>query len=127
MDMRGHFVFCLSGTKSWKQFYGNSGIETRLCFADMDISDNIQVSAPSPGNFVFFNMHIWTAHFNPWKYTLPKFTAKNLITRIYEVNEESLWRKALHSGASILATNKVSNHPWAKVADIPFASKMMNL
>ena len=125
--MRGKFVFCLSGTESWKQNYANSTIQDRLCFSDKDVSDNNNdIPIPSTGNFVFFNMHIWTDHYNTWKNTLPKYARKNLITRVYEVDAEPLWNKALDAGASVLATNKISNDPWAKVGNTPFAQRKVN-
>ena len=51
------------------------------------------------------------------------FAAKNLITRVYEADGESLWNRALDAGASILATNKVSDYGWARVGNTPFVMR----
>ena len=122
--MKGKFVFCLSGTKSWKAFYADSGIRDRLCFSDMDVDDNTSNPfVPVKGNIVIFNMHIWTADFNTWKNTLPLYFNRNLLTRVYEADGDALWNKALTRSASVLATNKVSGHSWAKVGATPFAKR----
>ena len=55
------------------------------------------------GNFIFFNMNIFGDHHAIWKKMLPLFMNKNLITRVYEANNGSLWKKALHAGASVIA------------------------
>lgn len=122
--MKGKFIFCLSGTKSWKTFYANSGIRDRLCFSDMDIDDdNSNPFVPAKGNIVIFNMHIWTDNFNTWKNTLPLYFNRNLLTRVYEADGEALWNKAQTRSASIIATNKVSGKSWAKVGSTAFAKR----
>ena len=122
--MKGKFLFCLSGTKSWKTFYADSGIRDRLCFSDMDIGDNdSNPFVPAKGNIVIFNMHIWTDHFNTWKNTLPLYFNRNLLTRVYEADGEALWNKAQTRSATVIATNKVSGKSWAKVGSTSFAKR----
>ena len=122
--MKGKFIFCLSGTASWKTFYANSGIGDRLCFSDMDIDDDDTTPfLPSRGNIVIFNMHIWTANFNTWKNTLPLYFNRNLLTRVYEADGEALWNKAQTRSATVIATNKVSGKSWAKVGSAAFAKR----
>jgi hypothetical protein len=124
-SMSGKFIFCLSGTTAWKNYYASASIKSRLCFSDKDVDDDDDnIVVPPRGNFVFFNMHIWSAHYSTWKNTLPLFFAQKLITRVYEADGESLWNKALNVGASLLATNKVSGKSWAKVSSTsPFAQR----
>jgi Phosphoinositide phospholipase C, Ca2+-dependent len=126
-SMKGSFVFCLSGTADWKNVYARSNIQSRLCFSDVDIDDdNDNIVVPARGDFIFFNMNIHSNNYSTWKKTLPLFLNKNLITRVYEADRESLWNKALHAGASILATNKVTGKPWAKVGNTPFIKRKIS-
>ena len=123
-DMKGKFIFCLSGTSSWKNFYANTAIRSRLCFSDMDIDDNDNNPfVPLRGNIVVFNMHIYSDDFSTWENTLPLYMNKNLITRVYEANKKSLWNKALNASASIIATNEISGKPWAKVGNTAFVTR----
>jgi hypothetical protein len=72
--MKGKFIFCLSGNKVWKSFYAASNIKSRPCFSDNDVDDDDpNIFTPIRGNFVFFNMNIWSANFPIWKNTLPLF------------------------------------------------------
>jgi len=125
--MKGKFVFCLSGTTAWKNKYANSDIKSRLCFSDKNVDDDdSNITIPSGGKFVFFNMHIWSDDYSTWKNTLPRFFARNLVTRVYVADGESLWNKALHASASILATNKVSGKVWAKVGNSAFTQRKVS-
>lgn len=125
--MKGKFIFCLSGNKDWKKFYAASNITSRLCFSDKDVDDDDpNIFIPVRGNIVFFNMHIWSANFPVWKNTLPLFLRRNLITRVYEVNKEPLWNKALHAAASAIATDQVSGKPWAKVGNTAFVKRKVS-
>jgi hypothetical protein len=120
--MKDKFIFCLSGTDEWKNFYASLDPINRLCFCDKDFDDDDNnVSAPLSGNFIFFNTHVYSNDYNTWKITIPKFKGRNLIVRAYEIDGEGLWHKAQSAGASVLATNKVSGAGWAKVGNSPFA------
>jgi hypothetical protein len=126
-DMRGKFIFCLSGTPAWKNFYATLDPSKQLCFVDKEVDDDDpNLVIPIRGNFVFFNMNIFTSNFPIWKNTLPLFLKKNLITRVYEVNKEPLWDKALHAAASAIATNQVSGKSWAKVGSSPFVKRKVS-
>jgi len=117
--MRGKFIFCLSGNKDWKSRYSKEQLlDNRYCFSDMDLPDNDPtLTPPSDGNIVFFNFHIFQSNKAIWKKIVPKFAEQNLITRAYEVNSESNWIACLEAKFNALATNKISNHSWAKVSD----------
>ena len=65
-------------------------------------------------NRVFFNFHIYHKDRN------------NVIIRAYEANSEDNWSDCLNSGCNIIATNKVSNHAWAKVGTSRFAKRKFN-
>jgi len=124
--MKGHFIFCLSGTKEWKENYAGIDIRKSLCFCDLDIDDNDNdPPVPIRGNIVIFNMHIWSDDFGTWKNTLPVFFNRNLLTRVYVADSSSLWNKALHRAASIIATNQVSGKSWAKVGSSAFSKRQV--
>lgn len=123
-DMRDKFIFCLSGTTEWKNYYASLNMHERLCFADQDFDDNDESFVPpSDGNFVFFNTNIFSDHHDTWKVTIPKFKPRHLIVRAYEIDGQQLWDRSLSAGVSILATNEVSGRSWAKVADAPFTQR----
>ena len=42
---------------------------------------------------------------------------KKMMIRVYNVNSESDWNKAIGMGANLLATDKVSDNSWAAVSD----------
>jgi hypothetical protein len=122
--LRGHFIFCLSGTEAWKNYYAQEPL-SRCCFSDQDFDDdNINATPPRTGNFVFFNTHIWSDHYNTWKVTIPRFKAANMIVRAYEVDGETLWSRAKAAGVSALATNMVSGRSWARVGDSAFDRRL---
>lgn len=117
--MKGKFIFCLSGNKAWKAEYAKHELLTqRLCFSDLDQSDNDDgVVPPEDGNIVFFNFNIFHAHRGVWMNTIPAFAKKNLIVRTYEANSENNWNDCVKSNVSAIATNKIKGAFWAKVSD----------
>jgi hypothetical protein len=117
--LKGKFIFCLSGNKGWKTEYTMHNLLTeRFCFSDSDKPDDDKsVAPPESGNFVFFNFHIFHDHRGVWMNTIPPFTNKNLIVRTYDVDSEDNWRSCLQANVSVISTNKISNHSWAKVSD----------
>lgn len=124
VNMKDKFIFCLSGTEAWKNFYASLDPHSRLCFCDQDFDDNnSSIFPPSSGNVIFFNTHLFSAHHDKWKITIPRFKAKNLIVRAYEIDGEALWQNSLSAGVSALATNMVSGRSWAKVANAPFVQR----
>ncbi len=118
IDMRGKFIFCLSGNEEWKTEYANNNIKKRYCFSDQNRSDNDpNVKPPVEGNFVFFNFHIYNSHKDVWMNTIPPFTDKRLITRTYLSNSEKNWNNCIEANVTAIATDKISNHDWAKVSN----------
>jgi hypothetical protein len=125
--MRGKFIFCLSGTPGWKAAYVSSTLANKLCFVDKDVyDDDPNPIVPIRGDFVFFNMNIFSSNFPIWKNTLPLFLKKNLITRVYEANKQFLWDKSLHAATSAIATDHVSGKSWAKVGNSPFVKRRVS-
>ena len=45
---------------------------------------------------------------------------RGFITRAYVANSVDLWDRLLAADVNILSTDKVRNHPWARVGDQPF-------
>lgn len=112
--IRKKFIFCLSGTESWKKTYANQNPAERLCFADCTDDKNLGTSR------VVYNVK--AGHEN--QTVLNNLKARNVIIRVYDTNSEKDWNNAIKAGANMLATDKVSNHDWAEVAnDAPFAPR----
>jgi hypothetical protein len=83
--------------------------------SDTDTND------PESDFCVFFNYNLFFKNRNRWKAVFQRLAgSRKAIVRGYVLNGESLWNVALESGCHILATDKISNHPWAKVGDSPF-------
>jgi Phosphoinositide phospholipase C, Ca2+-dependent len=120
--VQGKFILCISGNAIWKEFYAETGdVRGRLCFADVDVSDNL--ASFNSGLFEFrviANINLFSAHAKRWKVLIPLLRQKQILVRTYVLNSLSLWNAALDAGANILATDKVSNQPWATVGSGPF-------
>ena len=74
--MKGKFIFCLSGTDSWKNYYATMDIHDvkRNCFVDSDISaSSPNATPPEAGSIVFFNFHIYQEDVSAWRVSIPKF------------------------------------------------------
>lgn len=111
-NMKGKFIFCLSGNKSWKKEYAKE-VRHRFCFSDTeDINTNDL-------NIVFFNADIsdfYFTLFNPEKKRgLIELQLKNFITRGYGANTKDFWNLAKSLNFSVIATNAVRDHEWAEI------------
>lgn len=116
--LKGKFIFCLSGNKHWKSEYARTNLNIRYCFSDQDFSDSDrELHPPSKGNIVFFNFHIFNKDRGVWMDTIPLFAQKKLITRTWKTNSKDDWDDAIKAKVSALATDKISNHDWAKVSN----------
>jgi hypothetical protein len=124
-ELKGKFIFCLSGNKDWKSEYPRHDLWDRYCFSDSDKSDsNDEVAPPSDGDIIFFNFHIHDSNNGTWVNTIPAFGQKNLITRAYVVNSERNWDNCLRAKVSAIATDKINDYEWAYVDDDdPFLEK----
>jgi len=125
-QMRGKVIFCLTGNPDWKREYADAAdlLTKRLCFSD---NGSEEENPPEKGNRVFFNFD--TKKKDKWQDIVKKYSKKNLITRVYEVNDADLWEKALNSTFSAIATNKIRNNKWAYVSNEgqPYVKKMIDL
>ncbi|MFD2601977.1 Ca2+-dependent phosphoinositide-specific phospholipase C [Flavobacterium suzhouense] len=111
-DMRGKFIFCLSGNKDWKTEYAK-GVRQRFCFSD---TGNLPSTDP---NIVFFNAEV-SGFIFPFinarmQQGLIDLQFKNFITRGYGANDATLWNLAKNLNFSEIATNAVRNHEWAEI------------
>jgi hypothetical protein len=120
-DLRGKFLFCLSGTDAWKQFYAEKDPTIRLCFADVDVKDTAETNPIHKGNRAIANVHLYSDDYSHWKKLVPSLREAALLVRGYVLNSDSLWDKAQGAGVNILATDKVSDYDWARVGNAPFA------
>jgi len=117
-ELKGKFIFCLSGNKDWKAKYAATNPQQRYCFSDHDESDSDKnLKPPTSGNIVFFNFHIYDKDSSTWLKTIPPFATEKLITRVYIANSEDNWNNSIRANVSAIATDKVSNYSWCKVSD----------
>lgn len=117
-ELKGKFIICLTGDSNAKATYANTLPKERLCFADKDANLDIE---PKDSNRVFFNFHIYHDERDKWIETIKKCAGKpNKIIRTYIANSKENWVDCLSSGCNLIATDKISNHTWAKVGNNPF-------
>ena len=117
-ELRGRFILVLSGDEPTKASYASSSRERR-CFADLRVRDGDPLPSLAEGDRVFFNLNAtetWA-----WSDRLRWFARqRGFITRAYVANSVDLWDRLLAADVNILSTDKVRNHPWARVGDQPF-------
>ena len=121
-ELKGKFIFCLSGNEAWKSLYADKMTEESLCFADFDVSDDksFEVLEPTlPTDRIVLNMH-WKDESDKWEASTKELLALGYLTRAYLFNSESIWSKGKKASINILATDKVRNHEWACVGSEPF-------
>lgn len=118
-ELKGKFIVCVTGNEKDKGTYARTGARQRLCFADKDTDVD---ETPSDDNRVFFNFHIYHSNRSKWMATFKACADKpNVIVRAYEADSEDNWNDCIDSGCNLIATNKISNHRWAKVGAQRFA------
>ncbi|MGD9705175.1 MAG: Ca2+-dependent phosphoinositide-specific phospholipase C [Acidimicrobiia bacterium] len=117
-ELRDRFILVLSGDEPTKASYASSSRD-RLCFADQRLRDGDPLPSLTEGDRVFFNLNAtedWA-----WSDPLHWFAGQQgFITRAYVANSADLWDRLLAADVNILSTDKVRNHPWARVGDQPF-------
>ena len=117
-ELRGRFILVLSGDEQTKASYARSS-RGRLCFADQRLRESDQLPSVASGNRVFFNLNAtedWS-----WGDRLQWFAQQpGFVTRAYVANSAELWNRLLAADVNMLTTDKVRNHPWARVGDQPF-------
>jgi hypothetical protein len=124
-ECRGRFIFCLSGTESWKAFYAGEQPFERLCFADVDVADDDRDVRPLTGHRAIANMHVFSDDFDVWRTSVRTFREARQIVRAYEFNSSGIWSKGMAAGVNVLATDQVRGHGWAGVGPEPFAMLQM--
>jgi hypothetical protein len=119
--LEGKFLFVLTGNEVWKKFYASDNKARRLCFADVDVSDDDKnAGPPQTGDRAIFNFNLYTDHESTWKVVVPRYRAAHCLVRGYVLNGEDLWNTAKTTGVNMLATDKIRGHSWAYVGDAPF-------
>jgi hypothetical protein len=117
-ELRGRFILVLSGDEPTKASYARSA-RGRLCFADQRLREGDQLPSVTSGDRVFFNLNAtedWS-----WGDRLQWFARQpGFVTRAYVANSADLWNQLLAADVNMLTTDKVRNHPWARVGDQPF-------
>jgi Phosphoinositide phospholipase C, Ca2+-dependent len=120
-DLKGQFLFCLSGNEKWKSLYADCNTDERLCFADLDIDVLMPFAPTISGNRAIMTLHLYSDQYGIWAPIVAGLRAQSLIVRGWVVNSEELWKKAQGGGVNALATDKISNYDWAHVGSEPFA------
>lgn len=123
-ELKGRFVFCLSGTEAWKRRYAELESAASLCFADFDVADDRsyeQLAPTLPKDRVFLNMHVFSADYGEWKVSVPRLGKDGYIVRAYVLDAKGIWDKAMSAGANVLSTDRVRGRTWARVGPEPFA------
>jgi hypothetical protein len=115
-QMQGRVIFCISGTESWKSFYAGLSPATRLCFADLDFSDDSnELKRPADGNRIVANLNLFADHFAHWKPATEQLHELGFLVRGYVINDAKLWQFARQSSVNILATDQVRGTTFASV------------
>lgn len=96
-DLRGHFVFCLSGAGERKMRYARHLSRARLCFADYPGSRG----APRKGHRVFANLFVEAGGY-------PENLARvkrhpGFVARGYNIVHRRTWDLSIEGGANILS------------------------
>jgi hypothetical protein len=120
-DLRGKFIFCLSGTEEWKSTYAVTDPRQRLCFADFGVDDDDTETPVTGGPRAVANLHLSSDDYSRWKQLVPSLRAQRLLVRAYVLNSDGIWDKAQGAGVNVLSTDKVSDYEWAMVGTEPFA------
>lgn len=122
-ELKGKFMFILSGNETWKSYYAEQLTPCNLLFSDKEFSDNdTSLTPPESGNRIIFNFKLYAEHFSVWQNTIPPFRQANFLTRMYTANDETLWNLSKQAGINIIATDKIVNSTWAEVGGgYPFA------
>jgi hypothetical protein len=116
--LRGKFVLCLSGNKKWKEHYANHKPRSRLCFADIDVSDDVEFkSITRKGHRVVANYNLSPQHFDLWQLSVAQFRRVGWLVRGYDLNSEKVYSQALSAGVNNLATDKITGQPWTQVGN----------
>lgn len=127
-ELKGRFVFCLSGKTKWKEWYGSD--DGNLCFTDTKLSHPDDVDSRQYGS-IFFNLNweVWHRGIGDnqdfvrkkWVAALEELASDpRIVTRAHGLNDDDSWISARRSGINLLATDKVKRHKWAKVGNQPF-------
>jgi hypothetical protein len=101
-----------------RRAYLSQDTKKRLAFVDIDqrtAGNDLNKPAYKNGNRVFINIDFGSPG---WcELALKAQAAGGFATRTYTLNNERDWNEARRAAINILATDKVSNHKWAKVDD----------
>jgi len=134
-DLRGKFLFVLSGTEKRKQVYARDPAR-RLCFADRLLKPFDPEPATTQGNRIFLNFAMSDLDEVEDLSLDPKFDAQKYnrvfarivnetryVTRGFGLNNRERWRRSGRLGVNIRATNEAAGAAWAKVAATPLARR----
>ncbi len=127
VDLRGRFVFCLSGKEAFKSSYSRK--PERLCFADR-AHNRVSLERADFANNSRIFVNLQRQH---WQRTrsgsqLPDGYVSSLlpggyVSRIYLVRRRSQWKEFIRLGVNILAADKISAKWGTFESPHPFSKK----
>jgi len=133
-QLKGRFIFCLSGNETRKSFYANRYPAKRLCFADKS-GDMKKLTTVGDKSRIFFNFKLSESYFRGARHEeVPTGTRTDkleesirrlrthggLVLRGYDLNSEYAWKNARKLGVNLMSTDKVRKYSWASVGKSPF-------
>lgn len=134
-EMRGKFLFALSGAESRKQQYTSDPFR-RVCFADRKIGPGSPLPSPHQGNRVFLNFNLGQLgqldvsdiEGGPDLDTFDRYfdhivNGTQFVTRGYGLNTAKSWERAGRLGVNARATDALVDKGWSRVGDGPFARR----
>jgi hypothetical protein len=132
-DLMGRFILCFSGEDSseivldHKKTYATTDAHKRLAFVDADMrhayitgtdAGYIENEYYQEGWRVFINLQ----RGRPGWLLLGKRAQEvgGFVTRVWKCNTEESWEDAVSAGINVISTDRLRDHPWARVGKEPY-------
>jgi hypothetical protein len=137
-ELRGKFIFVLSGAESRKQQYASEAFE-RVCFADRKLDPTAPLPSPAHGHRVFLNFNLGflsqldvsdiEGGLDLQAYDVffdHIVNGTGYVTRGYGLNNAKGWKRAGKLGVNARATDALAGHDWSLVGDTPFVRRVFS-
>lgn len=108
-ELKGYFVFCLSGNRGRKRAYVRTDPKARVCFADFYVDPDLPPRIPRKGHRVFMNFPVHDAE---WKQAVPDFVKRRgFITRGFTFHSAEEFERGREIGVNILSVDRLVGQP----------------
>ena len=134
-ELRGKFVFVLSGTEERKKQYVRQPFE-RVCFADRSLNLSLIKPSKTSGNRIFLNCNLtaldrFDVETDDIGWDLKTLDRRfdyivndtRYVTRGYGLNRSKSWDRAAKLGVNARATDAAAGKEWSKVGATPFVRR----